>query len=216
MKESPKPVKAEKSSFKDNIKNGLKLLKHDPNIKRLIRARFLTNAFLMSSPFYIIAAIEKLGIPRSLAGTYLSFEMAGYLGANLLWARISNKISNRLLLKVVCICAAFAPALAIISLFHNPGYILYGLVFFFNGAVVSGVSMGFMNYLLEIIDEETRPLAVGLVNTLIAPTVFLSAIGGLIGQFTSLQFLFALTLICLIFAFVDITRLREPRRGMGA
>jgi MFS family permease len=211
IRESPKLVR-NNNRFGENIKKGLKLLKNDINLKRLIWSRYLSNAYLLASPFYIISAIENLGIPRPLAGTYLSFEMAGFLGANILWGRISNRVSNKLLLRLAAICAIIAPVFALLALFYNPGYFIYGLIFLFNGAAVSGISMGYLNYVLEIIDEDNRPLGVGIVNTLAAPTVLLSGLGGLISEFTNLQILFIITLICLIMAFINISRLTEPAR----
>jgi MFS family permease len=212
IKERPLPLEKSKPDFKTNLSGGLKLLRNDSNIRHLVIARLLSNAILLASPFYVIMAHKMLGISRALAATYLSFEMVGYLGLNFLWAWLSNRVSNKRLLEISTICALVPPILALVSLVKNPGYFIFGLTFFFNGAVLSGTSMGYTNYLLEIAPEDSRPISVGLVHTIIAPTVFLSSIGGLILEISNFWVLFGITLILLIISYLYITYLKEPAR----
>lgn len=207
-----KPGNSTKTSYSSNLRSGLTLFKSNHNLRRLIGARYLSHTYLLASPFYIIMAVENLGVSRPMAGTYLSFEMTGYLSANLVWAWISNKLSNKLVLKLASLCALLAPVLAIISSYRNPGYFIYGLTFFVNGAAVSGINLGYNSYLLEILDDTNRPMGVGLVHTLIAPTVCMSAVGGLIGQLVTLRILFYITLVFLALSFLNIIRLIEPHR----
>jgi len=211
-RELPSSSTATKPGFKRNLRKSLDLLKQDSNIRRLIIARYLTNAALLALPFYIIMATDNLGISRPMAATYLSFERTGFLGLNLLWGWLSNRVSNKLVLKAATVCAIIAPALALYSLYHNPGYFVFGLVFFFNGAALSGTNMGYINYLLETADDDNRPLAMGLVHTLIAPTIFLSAVGGIIIELFNLKVLFIITFACLILSFLYIAYLKEPDR----
>lgn len=212
IKEKPLPSQTPKRKFKENLSNGLQLLKNDSNIQRLVVARFLSNAILLAGPFYVIMAYQKLGISKALAATYLSFEMVGYLGLNFLWAWLSNRVSNKRLLKISTISALIPPILSLISLNINPGYFIFGLAFFFNGAALSGTSMGYTNYLLEIAPEKSRPISIGLVHTLIAPTVFLSSLGGLILEIFNFWTLFITTLICLLISYFYIKHLKEPAR----
>ena len=214
VKEGPKPLADTGTSFKTNLIGGLAILRNNRNIRRLITARVLTNSYLLALPFYIIMATSHLGIPRPAAASYLSFEMIGYLGLNIVWARVSNKISNKFLLKLALLCALVPPVLAFYAYHHYPGYFVYGLVFFFAGAAISGTSMGYLNYLLEIVDEASRPVAIGLVHTLIAPTIFLSGLGGLIIKLLGYPALYAITAICLIYSLINILHLNEPTRAI--
>lgn len=212
IKERPLPSEKSKRKFKSNLSGGLKLLKNDSNIRHLVTARLLSNAILLASPFYVIMAYKILGISKALAATYLSFEMVGYFGLNFLWAWLSNRVSNKQLLKISTICALIPPILALVSLAKNPGYFIFGLVFFFNGAALSGTSMGYTNYLLEIAPENIRPISVGMVHTIIAPTIFLSSIGGLVLEIFNFWILFGITLIFLLISYLYITYLKEPVR----
>jgi len=211
-RELPPPVMKTKPGFKDNLAKSLSVFKNDVNMRHLVFAMYSTNTALLAMPFYIILATEQLGIPGPLAATYLSFERIGFLGLNLLWGWLSNRISNKLVLKVSTIFAIMAPALALYSIYHYPGYFIFGLVFFFNGAALSGTSLGYINYLLEISNDENRVLSIGLVHTFIAPTIFFSALGGLLFELFSIKILFLVTLIGLSLSYIYINQLKEPVR----
>ncbi len=211
-KELPPLVLKIKPGFKNNFAKSLSLFRNDVNIRRLVVARYLTNTALLAMPFYIILATEHLGISRPLAATYLSFEKVGYLGLNVLWGWLSDRISNKLVLKVSTIFAIIAPALALFSVYHYPGYFVFGLVFFFNGAALSGTSLGYINYLLEICNDDDRVLSMGLIHSFIAPAIFFSALGGLLIELFTIKILFIVTLIGLIFSYWYISQLKEPVR----
>jgi hypothetical protein len=66
-----------------------------------------------------------------------------------------------------------------------------------------------MNYLLEISPEAERPIYVGIMHTLTAPSVFLSAVGGIIIQLTSFRFLYILTLLVSFGGIFISTKLRD-------
>jgi hypothetical protein len=65
-----------------------------------------------------------------------------------------------------------------------------------------------MNYLLEISPEAERPIYVGIMHTLTAPSVFLSAVGGIIIQLTTFTFLYILVLLISFGAIFISTKLK--------
>jgi len=212
-KEYPLAQEQPYRGIKNNIRAGFALYRNDANVRKLVISRILSFFYLMAMPFYVIVATERLGISKAMAATYLSFEMVGYLGLNFLWAWLSNYISNKQLMKWGTLCLLVAPVIAIVSLFVNPGYFIFGLAFFFNGAAASGSGMGFLNYLLEIAGDRDRPISIGLVHTLIAPAALLSIAGGVVIEFLGLPTMFAITLGCLIISFLYVTQLKEPDRS---
>ena len=202
----------QRRSLNDNFKYAFTLYKNDINIRHLILSRVLSLCFLMAMPFYVLVATQNLGISRALAATYLSFEMTGYLGLNFLWAWLSNRISNKRVMKYATLGSLIPPLIALFSLHKNPGYFIYGLAFFFNGAASSGNGLGFLNYLLEIGLEKDRPILIGMVHTLIAPAAFMSVICGVLIVLLGLKAMFIITLACLIISYFYIGRLKEPSR----
>ncbi|HKZ22556.1 MAG TPA: MFS transporter [candidate division Zixibacteria bacterium] len=182
-------------SLKENCLEAFSLFQTDATYKLLFLVRIAIGSVTLAYPFYILYAQKTLNIKPEAAGIFLSFEMLGYLISNILWAYLSNRINNRLVLLLSAVCSVLPPVIALInSLFPLP-LVLYALAFFFLGATNSGVFIGFFNYLLEIAPEEKRPLYVGFIHTVIFPTFLLSTLGGVIIQATSFNFLFALTLI---------------------
>jgi hypothetical protein len=71
----------------------------------------------------------------------------------------------------------------------------YTSIFFFLGATIAGLDLGHMNYLLQFAPEERRPIYVGFFNTVVGPTLLLSALGGVIIQVSSFGFLYVLLLL---------------------
>lgn len=182
-------------SLQENCREAFLLFQTDATYKLLFLVRIAIGSVTLAYPFYILYAQKTLNIKPEAAGIFLSFEMLGYLISNILWAYLSNRINNRLVLLLSAVCSVLPPVIALInSLFPLP-LVLYALAFFFLGATNSGVFIGFFNYLLEIAPEEKRPLYVGFIHTVIFPTFLLSTLGGVIIQATSFNFLFALTLI---------------------
>jgi MFS family permease len=210
--EPPSETATVKRDLKANLLYAFKIYRDNKNVKRLVMSRILQLCYLTAVPFYVLIATEKLNISVELAATYLSFEMAGYLGINFFWAWLSNYISNKKVMQWAGYCSLIPPIIALISLYKNPGYFIYGLVFFFNGASSSGSGLGFLNYLLEISSAEDRPILVGLVHTLVAPAVFMSIIGGVIIELLDLESMLIITATCLIISLSYIAVLVEPKR----
>ena len=187
---NPRPHKP----LKENCLEAFSLFQTDATYKLLFLVRITIGAFTLAYPFYILYAQKTLNIKPEAAGIFLSFEMLGYLVSNILWAYLSNRINNRMVLLLSAICSVFPPVIALINSLWSLPVGLYALAFFFLGATNSGLFVGFFNYLLEIAPEEKRPLYVGFIHTVIFPTYFLSVLGGIIIQLTNFRVLFALTL----------------------
>jgi MFS family permease len=195
VKEPSVVMRPQKGTFRENLRLGFGVLKKDRNFRMLFWTRIAIGSYVLGLPFYIIFARKFLSIPTSTAGLFLSVQMVGYLSSNILWGRLSNNKSNRLVLMLSAICSAISPFLLLLNLLTKIPIYFYGAIFFFLGATMSGIDMGYTNYLLEIAPEDKRPIYVGFMNTIIGPTIFLSAVGGLIIQVSSFAFLYSLTLL---------------------
>ncbi len=200
-----------KESAGIQLKTALGIIKNDANFKMLIYTRGWVNTAFMATPFYVIFAIDKLGAPDWMAGIYLTVQMVGYLGANLLWGWLSNHVSNRLVIILSTLLKVLPPAIALAGFFVQVGPEMFSAVFFLLGMGESGSEMGFMNYLLEISPEQRRPLYIGLLHTLIAPTILFSGVGGWLSQLFTLKWLFATAFVTVSIALLISLKLREPR-----
>jgi len=197
----------EKRSLKDNFHKGIRIFREDKRFRQLIITRVLIGTYMMGLPFYVIFAREVLSAPQGLVGIFLSFEMAGYVLCNLLWGYLSNRVSNSLVLFWTALTSSLPPVLLLSGRLIGLPLESFFCIFFFLGATNSGTIIGGTNYLLEISPEKERPIYIGFMNSLVGPTIFLSAVGGLVIQVTSFTLLYLILLITGIFAVVQASRL---------
>jgi len=200
VKEPPTTRRPEKKSIKENLLLGFQITKADRNFRMLLLTRIAIGSYVMGLPFYIIFAKKYLFIPASLAGAFLTVQMMGYLSSNLLWGYLSNRKNNKLVLVISAFFSAICPLLVLSNMVFQIPLWAYASIFFFLGATISGVEIGYTNYLLQIAPEERRPIYVGFLNTVVGPTIFLSAVGGLIIQVFSFTFLYVLLFFVSLFS----------------
>jgi len=216
VKEPPTTRRPEKKSIKENLLLGFEITKTDKNFRMLLWTRIVIGCYVMGLPFYIIYAKEYLSFPASLTGVFLTVQMVGYLSSNLLWGYLSNRRNNKLILVISAFFSAICPLLVLSNMVFGTPLWAYGSIFFFLGATISGVDLGYMNYLLQIAPEERRPIYVGFLNTVVGPTIFLSAVGGLIIQVFSFAFLYVLLfLISLLSVFLSLSLNRTKESGFS-
>ena len=213
VKEPSVKDRSQRRKFRENLRLGFEIFKRDKRFRMLFWTRVGIGSYVVGLPFYIIFAKKFLSIPTSTAGLFLSVQMVGYLSSNILWGRLSNNKSNRLVLVLSAICSAIPPFLLLLNLPTKIPIYVYGAIFFFLGATMSGMDMGYTNYLLEIAPEEKRLIYVGFLNSIVGPTVLLSAVGGLIIQVSSFAFLYSLIFlisIVSIFLALSLTETKKP------
>jgi MFS family permease len=204
--------KIEKAPPRQQLHSAFEKFKTDKNFRRLFFSRACVNTYFLSSPFYVVFAINNLGAPESIAGIYLAAQMIGYLSVNLLWAWLSNHISNKKVIKYAGLASILPPSIALLAAFYPIAPLPFAIVFFLLGAAESGIGMGYVNYLLEILPERGRLLSIGMMHTLIAPTVFFSALGGLLSQVFSLKLLFFTVSVTTLISYLISSSLDEPVR----
>ncbi|MGD8628002.1 MAG: hypothetical protein PVH52_02885, partial [bacterium] len=95
------------------------------------------------------------------------------------------------------------------------GVLGFGVVFFFLGFTLSGIQLGYANYMLDVSPEAERPTYLGFMNTFIAPVLLLSSVGGFVIERTSYEVLFIGVIAAGIIALIFSVQLEEPRRSRG-
>jgi MFS family permease len=200
------------------LRRGPNLLRTDRSYRTFLIVRVLLNVWSMALPFYILYAREEMGLDPGAAGVLLSIQMIGFVVSNLLWGSLSNRTGNRIVLVLVSAVAVVAPLLAILSSRCTAlgDTWCIGTVFFFLGFTLSGISLGQTNYLLDVSPEAERPTYMGFMNTLLAPILLLSTLGGFIIERTSFETLFLSVIGAAGVALVLSLRLHEPRIAVAS
>ena len=162
-------------------------------IKTLIAVQLLTGFSLMSMPFYVVFAREKLFAPDEAVGWFLLVQVLGGTIASLFWAHLVDRVGSRRMLYYCALTSTSIPLLAIaLSAF---GWVGLLPVFFLVGAILNGRDVGFQSALLELAPEEQRSSYAGLNAVLVLPIAFLSLAAGFFLQHWSYTALFLMTAI---------------------
>ncbi len=129
--------------------------------------------------------------------------------------RERTEIGNKIVIELVSAVAVISPLIALLSNIYPSlqGTLGFGIVFFFLGFTLSGIRLGYANYMLDIAPEAERPTYLGFMNTFIAPVLLLSSLGGFVIERTSFEVLFTTVIGAGLLALIFSVRLEEPRRG---
>ncbi|WP_038048276.1 MFS transporter [Thermus caliditerrae] len=163
----------------------LRLPLRSPGFRRYLRVRVLLGLAGMAEPFYAVYAVRVLG-QREELGLYLSLYALSFTLSNLLWARLAERGSKRVL-QAGALLALLTPLLA---LFLPPS--LFGLVFLLQGAYLAAVGLATTTYLLNLAPAEERGAFIGLANTVAGVFAFATVLGGWVADGLGYRALFGL------------------------
>ncbi|MCR4429687.1 MAG: MFS transporter [Tepidanaerobacteraceae bacterium] len=217
-----KEIMSETQPAQENLMEFLtripQLFRQDATLRKLILINTLVRFFFLPLPFYVIFASDKLGLSGDMVGYFVSSQMLGYILAGVIFGRINDYIGSRAVILITGFVTMLQPVFALISQFLHangcPFIFLYTAIFALIGATYSGVWVGIFNYLLKIAPEENRPLYIGLLNTVTAPTTFLPIIGGFLINKFDYAFLFAASFIAVFAGFLASFALKEEFKAV--
>jgi MFS family permease len=207
------PVNEKRIPFRRFLRRGPRLLKTNRSYRTFFIVRVLLSVWSMALPFYILYARDELGLDPGAAGVFLAIQMLGFVISNLLWGSLSNRVGNKIVLVLVSGIAVISPVLAVLSgrcLWLGNAW-CFGIVFFFLGFTLSGIRLGQTNYMLDVSPDAERPTYLGFMNTLLAPVLLLSMLGGYIIERTSFEALFFAVMGTAVLALLTSFRMDEPR-----
>lgn len=212
IREPVYPVKRLSQSLADLLRRAVVLARNNPNFRRLLAARGLTTATLALSPFYVVYARSELGVDPGMVGLYLAAQMAGAAVSNLLWGWLGDRYGNRMVIIGTAATGGLAPLLALLAPYTTTA--LFVPVFASLGATISGVRLGYSNFILEMAPVELRPTCVALQNTLLTPVTLLPLVVGALIQAWSYTLLLAIGAGLMLVAIWLGLRLLDPRHGV--
>lgn len=186
VKEPPQTQLGKRMRVIEGLRRAPAIMRANANYRWFIISRMLTRVGQIAEPFYIIYAIESLGLPSGVAGIYLAVRAISGALSNLLWSRISERQGTRRLILLTGVLFVLAPALALggpmiantLGLGGTGLLIAIGLVFLVAGVANDGNGISSNTYLLEIVPEDERPTYIGLANTTLGVVTFLPVLGG--------------------------------------
>lgn len=211
IREPVYPAKRMSRSLGHLLRRAAVLARMNPNFRRLLIARGLTATVLALGPFYVVYARGQEDIDLGMVGVYLAAQMAGAALSNVLWGWLGDRHGNRTVIIGTALCGGLAPLLALLAPLTSPE--LFLLVFAFLGATISGMRLGYSNFILEMASVELRPTCVALQNTLLIPVTAMPLVVGILIQAWSYPILLASGVLLMAIAVWLGVRLLDPRHG---
>ena len=187
-------------------------IRRDPNMMQYLYYRCLTPAVGLPTAFIVPYAMKELHFDAGVVGLFVSTSVVASIGANLLWAWVSDHRGNRMLLRL-----GIATVLAAVALLAMTPYVESRLLWVLgvNCLAESGLmamGMGQLNYLYEIAPVSEVPLYTGLVSSATAPAlIVLPPLYGLLAQRYGYPVIFVIGLLAGVVCVINSIRLQEPR-----
>lgn len=193
------------------FKESIPLLWQDRNFGILVLTQLAVGFMAFALPFYVLYGKNELNMATEQIGILVGAQMVGGIFSNLLWAQLSDRLGNRIVIILTAFTAALVPLLGLLS--SIVGWQLLILLFTLIGFSTNGGQIGFTNYLLEIAPEHLRPTYIALRGTIMGLAMLLPIFGGLMIDMTSYQTTFLVTLIVLLSGIVLSFTLKKVRKS---
>ncbi len=189
-------------SFGAFLNDGWQVFQTDVRFRLFLFTQWLGGAALMALPFYVVAA-ARLGLRTEDVAILLGAQTVGSLASNAVWGRIGDRYGKLRLLEVVAVMR-LAPPLAALFIMTitgvGDGWLLwmFAALFFVIGALINGMTIGYLGFLMEISPDEQRPAYSAYFNALAAPAALLPLAGAAIVTALSLKALFIVAIVAAI------------------
>ncbi len=180
----------------------LYILKTNLNFSKFIGVNFLSNAFLMSLPFFLLYGKEVFSIPNKEVGFFIASQNIGRAVFTYIFGIIGDRLGHKSVIVVSNVLALIIMIIVLsgrwITSFVIPTYLFY-IVFLLSGAFLSGKFIGTVNYLLDIAPPGKVPAFRGISNSLISVSLLIfPSLGGIILKYTSYNIIFLSSFLFLI------------------
>lgn len=205
-----RPVEQEPRTPK-MLTDARRILSGNRNFRNFLIADLFILMSLTVGSFYSVHALERFSLPASYAGTFTAVVMVSNIAANILFGIIGDTYGHRVNLLAFALFSVLASLFAILSV----NILMYGIVFIFFAGATQIQSISRLAFIAEMCREHERPVYVGIVNTLTAPTVFIGLLFGWLVPIAGYTVIFlAAALLAVISFLILYTVVNEPRKHL--
>ena len=219
IREPPGEIREEVNTLGQHVRRAARLPRDDRNFRLLLAGRVLLMLSFIAAPFYGLYATRELGADDRIIGVFLAARTLSFLVANPIWARLSDRRGNRLVMisalaagALMPVAAlAIKPALSATTLPLSQWVYFYVPVFVLWGLFDSGVGVGAVNLLLDFAPPSDRAIYIGLTNSVLGVALLSTSLGGALADWIGLPGVFAISLACILASLFTFYVMREPR-----
>ncbi|HVO44067.1 MAG TPA: MFS transporter [Aggregatilineales bacterium] len=194
------------------------ILRTDADFRRFAGTRVILDLATLAIPFYIVFAESALGInSETIVGDSILLITIGSAVGALIAGWLSRRYGSRTVIRMTAVMTLLHPLLAVSSVIIGSAA-LYA-VFFALGAVGSTIALGYFDWVITHAPPSSRPIYLGLTNTISAVSNLAPALGGVIlgalltpmGSPAAYLVLFAIAAVMALSGLVSAFTLKEPR-----
>ncbi len=196
------------NGLKNFVKGGFGILKDDARFRLFLFSQWLGGATLMALPFYMVAALKR-GITAGDVGLLMGAQTIGALLSNPIWGRIGDAAGKLRLMQVVGVLRVLLPLAVLVLLAGGAGRLTFAALFLAIGAMMNGVTIGYLGFLMEISPDDRRPAYSAYFNTLAAPAALLPLLGAGFVNLISLPAVFVAAMAAAVCQFVLLLRISK-------
>ncbi len=160
----------------------------------------------MALPFYVIAA-DASGVTAADVGLLLGAQTAGALASNPIWGRLGDGAGKLRMLQTVAVLRMLPPLLVLLLLGSSAGLLGYLALFVVIGAMMNGVTIGYLGYLMEISPDDRRPAYSAYFNALASPAALLPLLGAALVSLISIHAVFVAAIFAAVLQLVLLLRI---------
>jgi len=192
---------------------GWLVLRNDARFRLFLYAQWLGGATLMALPFYVVAAADnRIGVAD--IGILLGAQTLGALASNPLWAWLGDGAGKLTMLRTVAYVRMVPPLIVLWLLYTGAGLFGFLLLFFVIGAMMNGVTIGYLGYLMEISPDDRRPAYSAYFNALASPAALLPLLGAGFVSLISIHAVFVAAILAALWQVYLLSRIsRLPRQA---
>ncbi|KZY49931.1 hypothetical protein A3734_09185 [Sulfitobacter sp. HI0054] len=188
------------------LAGGWDVFRDDTRFRLFLYAQWLGGATLMALPFYVLAASER-GIGAADIGILLGAQTAGALMSNPLWGWLGDGAGKLTMLRIVAAVRMIPPVIVLGLLETESGLIGFALLFIVIGAMMNGVTIGYLGYLMEISPDDRRPAYSAYFNALASPAALLPLLGAGFVAVISIHAVFAAAILAALWQVYLLSRI---------
>lgn len=200
-----KEITQKENSFKKFLHNSWLTLKSDKDLQIQLTTFLLAYAYLISLPFIVLDAKDKIDLDGVAIGSLITMQMVGAMLSNFLWGSLSGRGQNKLIANI----SISLQISAILIAYFSTSLYQYMAIFFLFGAALDGNRIASGNLILNLAPANKRPVYIALQINIISFGLFFSILGGAILHYFNYTILYSTTIVMLLVALFFSFKLRD-------
>ena len=209
LKERPSEIKNTSEKFIHILKSIPSIIKNDSNLRNLVISVNLLAISFTLIPFYVSLVKSNFSLDETTIGNFLLFQIIGMIISNFFWMRLTKSKGFKGIFRMTIILYALLPLVALLFSSLIPME-YFGFVFFLVGASISAYKISGESILIEISNENNRPLYTGIYGTFNLTMAIFPLIIGLLLAKLGFYVIFIFSSLLTISALIFLKKMKCP------